>query len=257
MLAVAANGREYAIEFGMGLPNHSGYLQTPAGGMPGTASPKRPTLAEIELERGDYRWFGASVDFRRGKGNTNEVNRSPALQLRLRYSAVGNDARAVLDKAFTIRGGVFEPGDTVRSRVSFDSLALALYAVFDFSPGLSAALGGEVGWTAFDFTMEGDRHRSERAYHVSTVGLAASVRKKLGGGWQLTSRLAVAPAVEGTGSRYAIEARVCRDLSARTRVALGALVEEFRYDDAHKQALPNRLQVTRRVLPTVSVELRL
>ena len=47
------------------------------------------------------------------------------------------------------------------------------------------------------------------------------------------------------------------DLSKSLRVAVGVSFEEFGYDDAHKQELPNRLKVTRRVVPTASVRLRL
>ena len=239
----------------MGPPDQSGYLQTPAGGMPGTASPKRPSLAEIDLDGGDYRWLGVRVDFVRGDNNADRSRLAP--RFRMRYSAVGDAATTVLDDAFTIRGGVFGVGDTVRSQVSFDNLTMTLSAVFALSPSLSAELGGEISWTAFDFTMVGERHRSERAYHVNTVGVMGAVSRDFGNGWHLGSRLAAAPAVEGTGSRYTAEARLRRDLTKRVSVGVGVRIEQFRYDDAHKQELPNQLQVTRRVVPTVAARLSL
>ena len=159
----------------------------------------------------------------------------------------------MIAETFTIRGGVFDVGDTVRSQVSFDRLTLALTAGFDLAPTLSAELGAEVGWTAFDFAMLGDHHRSERAYHVNTLGVIGALEKDVGRGWHLGARLVAAPAIEGTGSRILAEARLRRDLSKRLGIAMGARVEEFRYDDAHKQALPNKLQVTRSVVPTLSL----
>ena len=254
VLALPAGAREYFLEIGVGAPDQSGYLQTPAGGMPGTASPKRPSLTEVDLDGGDYRWLAAHIDLRRGDGR---ANRRLGVRFGMRYSTVGDEATTVLDDAFTIRGGVFGVGDSVRSRVSFDGLTLTLCAVLDLTPTLSAELGGEIGWTAFDFTMVGEHHRSERAYHVNTVGVVGALSRDFGNGWRLGTRLAASPAVEGTGSRYTAGVRLRRDLSKLLSVALGARIEEFRYDDEHKQALPNRLKVTRRVVPTASVGLRL
>ena len=258
VLALPGAAREYWLEVGAGPPEQSGYLQTPAGGMPGTASPKRPTLTEIDLDRGDCRWLGVGVDFPLGVDNAKaEFGSRFRLRFRMRYAAVGDEATAVLDDAFTIRAGAFGVGDSVRSRVSFDNLTLTLGAVFDLTAGLSAEVGGEIGWTAFDFTMVGAHHRSERAYHITTIGVVGAVTRDFDNGWHLAARLAAAPRTEGTGSRYTVEARLRRDLPGRVSVALGARIERFRYDDGHKQSLPNRLEVTRRVVPTVSVRLRL
>ena len=50
-----------------------------------------------------------------------------------------------------------------------------------------------------------------------------------------------------------VDARLHRDLSRRISLALGARIEDFRYDDGHKQELPNDLHVRRRVVPTLSM----
>ena len=254
VLALPATPREYALEYGVGLPEQSGYLQTPAGGMPGTASSERPTLAEIDLDGGRYRWLGARVDF----GPNGETAPAPPFRLRLhaRYRTIGDAATSTVAEAFTIRGGVFEGGDSVRSEVAFDGLTLALTAAFDLRAGLSAELGPQIGWTAFDFVMRGERHRSDRAYHVTTFGLVGAISRELGNGWHIGARLDASPAIEGTGSRFAAETRLGRDLTKNLNVALGASVEEFRYDDAHKQDLPNRLKVTRRVVPNLVARVR-
>ncbi len=255
MLALSAAGREYSLEFGLGRPEQSGYLQTPAGGMPGTASTQRPTLAEVNLDAGGYRWLGAGVDF-----GHNPKTHPGAVPLRLRFAArltaIGDDAASTVAEAFTIRRGVFEAGDSVRSRVSFDRLTLALTAEFDLGAALTAEIGTEVGWTKFDFTMTGERHRSERSYHVTTFGLVCAIARDFGNGWHIGARLAGSPAIDGTGSRYSVESGVGRDLTKYLRVAVGATLEAFGYDDAHKQELPNWLKVKRRVLPTLGVRVR-
>lgn len=254
VFALPLAGADYVVEFGAGQPTQSGYLQTPAGGMPGTASSKRPTLAEIDLDRGRYRWLGAGIDFGRKGGGTSNV--APfRLRFHARYTTVGDDAASRVAEAFTIRGGVFEAGDRVRSRVSYNRLTLALTGGFDLGPGLAVEIGPEVGWTAFDFTMRGERHRADRAYHVTTFGLAGEIRRELGNGWQIGARIAAAPAIEGTGSRYAAEPWLGRSLSRRFGFAIGARLEGFRYDDAHKQELPNHLQV-KRIVPMLAVRLR-
>ena len=255
LLASPATGREVVVEVGGGLPSESGHLQTPAGGMPGTASPGRPTLAEIGLDGGHFRWLGARVDFHRARGNPN----APPFHLRFdaRLASVGDEATSVIAEPFTIRGGVYEAGDRVRSQVAYDGLTLGLTGVFRLGSGLEAEIGPQVGWTAFDFTTDGARHRTERAYHVTTVGVVGGMSKEFGNGWHLGARVAAAPAIEGTGSRYALEARLGRVAWKRLGLAIGARVEKFRYDDAHKQELPNRIDVTRRVVPMLAARLRL
>ena len=254
-LALPAAGRDYVVEFAAGPPNQSGYLQTPAGGMPGTASSKRPTLSEIDLGGGRYRWIGAGVDFGR-KANVDPAAARSRLRLYARYTTTGDDATSMIAEAFTIRGGVVEAGDSVRSRASFDGLTLAMTAAFDLGSRVSVEVGPEIGWTAFDFTMTGERHRSDRSYHVTTFSLAGAVEKEFGNHWHIGARLAASPGIEGTGSRYLVETRVGRDLSKVLGVAVGASVEAFRYDDGHKQDLPNRIKVTRRVVPTLHARLR-
>lgn len=256
VLASPVAGREVVVEVGGGLPSESGYLQTPAGGMPGTASSKRPTLGEIDLDGGHFRWLGARVDF--GQSTKSDPGAVPfRLRLHARFATIGDGATSMIDDAFTIRGGVFAVGDSVRSQVSYDRLTLALTGVFGLGRGLLAEIGPEISWTAFDFTMAGERHEIDRAYHVTTFGLVGGVGKKLRNGWHVGARIAAAPAFDGVGSRHAAETWLGRVLTKRLSVAVGARLEEFRYDDGHKQELPNRLKVTRRVLPMVVARLRL
>jgi len=255
MHALPVAGRT-VVEVGGALPSESGYLQTPAGGMPGTATAKRPTLAEIDLDGGHFRWLGARLDF-----NPSAKSDPAAVPFRLRvharFTTIGDGATSMIEQAFTIRGGVFEVGDSVRSRVSYDGLTLAATGVFGLGPGLSVEIGPVVGWTAFDFTMRGERHQIDRAYHVTTFGLVGEVRRDFGNGWQIRAKIAASPAFEGVGSRHAAETWLGRDLTERFGVAIGARFEAFGYDDAHKQELPNRLNVSRRVVPALAVRLRL
>ena len=257
-IAFPADGAGYTLEAGTGVLRHEGYLQTPAGGMPGSASLERPTFAEIDLGDGSYRWLAGSVTFH-GKDQAEgpSVFGYPFhVRLRVRYVAIGDASATRLATGLTIRAGTFPAGDSVRSRASFDGLSLGLAGVLELGGGVSAELGARVGWTAFEFAMVGDDHQAHRAYHVNTVGLAAGIGKDFGNGWHIGAVLGAAPGFEGTGSHYLVEPRVSRRLGRHATIALGARFEEFRYDDAHKQALPNQLRVKRRAVPTLALGLR-
>ena len=234
---------EVALALGGGVMRSGGYLQTPTGGLPGTSSLKRPTFAETAMRRGDTRWLAAAVDIRR-------------FRLHARYSVIGGEGTSRLTSALTSQGQPFRAEERIRSAASFDRLSLAVTRVFALRRGVTAELGGELAWTAFDLDIRGDASLVDRSYHVHTVGLFAAIAKRMGPRWSLGSTLGLAPPLEGAGSNYRVAPRLDLHIGERWHLALGIHVERFRYDDAHKQALPNRLLVRRRVLPTVSIGTR-
>ena len=254
LAAYPAAGAGYSVELGTGVLRQEGYLQTPAGGAPGTASPKRPRLSEIDLDRGHYRWIAGSADF--PKSAQVSIAGSPLhFRLHARYTAIGAAAGATLASGFGIRGGTFAAGDSVRSSLSMDTLSLALTGILEFGDGVSWGLGASVDWTAFDFALVGEHHQADRAYHVASAGIVGTLDKDFGNGWRIGATLRLSPGFEGTGSRYVLAPRIARDANERVALVLATRFEEFRYDDAHKQALPNRLKASR-ALPTISVTMR-
>ena len=234
---------DVALELGGGVLRNAGFLQTPTGGQLGTSSRKRPTFAEVAMRRGDYGWLAAAVDFGRSR-------------IHARYSAIGSQGASRLTSALTSQGRRFRAGERVRSTASFDRLSLAVTRVFALREDVAAELGGELAWTAFDLDIRGDDSVVDRSYHVHTVGFFAAMSKRMGDRWSLGAALGLAPGVEGAGSRYHVAPRLDLRLGARWHLSLGVHVEQFRYDDAHKQELPNRLLVRRRALPTLSIGAR-
>lgn len=254
-----AEGAEYRIEIGAGVLHHEGYLQTPAGGAPGSTDLERPTFAELGLDGGGYRWLAASAQWH-GRDDTGmfSVRGVPVhVRLQVRYEQIADEADAVIATPLRIWGRTLPAGDSVRSEVSFDGLSLALTGVFDLAGGVSAELGTGAGWTAYDFITVGGRHHAERAYHVNSIGLVGGLAKDLGRGWRLAAALRAFPALDGTGSSYLVEPRISRRLTEYATVVLAARFETFRYDDAHKQAMPNRLRVERRVTPSIALAIDL
>ncbi len=241
--AMPATAGDVKLEVGGGLPRHDGFLQTPAGGTPGTSSAERPTFAETALRDGTYRWLAAAFDLER-------------FRFHARYEAIRTDGEAQLGQMLTSQGQFFNAGQRIRSKASFDGLSLALTWTFASSRGWHSEVGGELAWTAFDLRIQGNESSVDRAYHVHTVGILGALYKQLGTRWRFGAVLGAAPRFDGAGSRYRLAPHIDLRLGERWNVALGVRFEQFRYDDAHKQALPNRLLVRRRVLPTLSMSAR-
>lgn len=245
LLALAAlpAGGEASVELGAGWPRHEGFLQTPTGGAPGTSSAERPTFAETALRRGAARWLAGAVALQR-------------LRLQVRYDSIGSDGAAQLERALVSQGQAFAAGEHIRSRASFDGLSLALTRRIELPRGWQSELGGEVAWTAFALRIDGERSAVDRSYHVYTIGLLGALHRQLGVRWRIGTVLGMAPGFDGAGSRYRLAPHVELRLGERWALAVGLRWERFRYDDAHKQELPNRLLVQRRVVPALSLRAR-
>ena len=231
------------LELGGGLPRHDGFLQTPTGGAIGTSSAERPTFAETALRRGTYGWLAGALDFGR-------------FRMHARHTLIGSDGHARLERSLISQGQPFAAGERIHSQASFDGLSLALTRTFALPRGWRCELGGELAWTAFDLRIQGDQSAVDRAYHVYTVGFLGALYADLGTRWRVGAVLGLAPGFDGAGSRYHFAPRLDLRLGRRWSVAIGARLERFGYDDAHKQELPNRLLVRRRALPTLSITTR-
>ena len=239
-----ALARDYVLEVGAGRLTHAGFLQTPAGGEPGTATHRRPTFAELNLQGGSYRWVAGAVDFGR-------------FAFRARFTNIGEVAGAQLDLPLTSQGQTFAMGETVRSRATLDRLSLAFTRSFGVADGTALELGPWLGWTAFDLGIEGAASRVDRSYRVYAVGLTAGLSKRLGKRWHVGFAGTLAPAFDGAAGQYSGEPSIGFLVREVLEVRLGLRFDAFRYDDSHKQTLPNRLRVTRRVAPALSVLMRL
>ena len=155
-----ALARDYLLEVGAGRLTHDGFLQTPAGGEPGTATQERPTFAELNLQGGSYRWVAGAVRFGR-------------FALRARFTDIGEVAGAELALPLTSQGQTFAAREKVRTRAALDRLSLALTRSFGFADGTALDLGPWLGWTAFDLGIEGVASRVDRSYRVYAVGVTA------------------------------------------------------------------------------------
>ena len=247
-LAAACTGaedpsdRHFAVEAGMGLVSHEGFLQTPAGGQPGTASAGRPTLDELAVGDGHYRWVAGTVVFGR-------------YALDIRYTAIGDSGSATLSRPLVSQGNAFDAGSDLRTVLSLDGLSLAFSRSFEFAGDTKLAMGPWIGWTAFDLDVGGATAGVDRSYRVYALGANATLDRALGRRWRVGTEAIIAPAFDGSAARYTVEPWLTYRLRDHVEIRLAARLVAFRYDDAHKQAWPNRLRVDRRVMPAVSVRL--
>ena len=242
MLTVASAFAETTLEVGIAPVDASGHLQTPAGGQIGTASTKRPTLAEAALDGGHYRWLAASAKL--GSGS-----------LHLRYADIAARGTAALPNRLVSQARAFDSGEQVRSRAAFDTLTLAWTWRFE-REGWRAELGPQVRWTAFDLRIDGAGQAVDRRYRVYAVGAFGVLSKQFGQRFNAVLEATAAPAFDGAASAYALAPSIEYRIGERFGLRLGARFEAFGYDDAHKQTLPNDLSVRRRLLPTLALRAR-
>ena len=251
--AAASEASRFALEIGAGAPSQRGHLQTPAGGQPGTASDQRPTLRELALADGHDRWLAGSARFGR-------------YAISARYAQIGDAASAVLNAPLRAQGQSFAAGETLHSRASFDALSLALLRGFRAGSAdradsagtrLRIAAGPWLGWTAFHFEVDGANAAVRRRYRVYALGAQARADMRIGGNWQVSATATIAPALlDGAAGRLALDAGIGYRATRHLHLRLGARIERFRYDDAHKQTLPNRLAVRRSAVPTLAAQWR-
>lgn len=235
--------RRFAFEAGMGVLSHDGFLQTPAGGQPGTATAGRPTVDELAIGEGRYRWVAGVVDFGRHA-------------LTVRYTAIRDSGHATLARPLVSQGNAFDAGTDVRSALGLNGLSLAFTRSFAFGERVRLRLGPWIGWTAFDLTVDAAGAGVDRSYRVYALGANAAVDKLLGKRWRAGAEAIVAPAFEGAAARFTVEPSLRYGLSDRLEIRLATRLAAFRYDDAHKQVWPNRLRIDRRVMPAVSIRWR-
>ena len=240
LCAASAAGADFAIEIGAGRLGHDGYLQTPTGGAPGTSSLSRPGFRELSADNGTYRWLGGMVAF-----GSNALS--------VRYTAIADQGTATLRDALVSQGRPFAAGDPLESRIGLDGLSLSYTRSFPIGDRTTLGFGPWLGWTAFDLKIDGRAHQVDRSYRVYALGATGRLDRKLGQRFRLRAEAIIAPAYTGSAGRFAVEPSLAYRLSAALELCAAIRLDAFRYDDAHKQVLPNRLRVDREVVPAISI----
>jgi hypothetical protein len=145
----------FGISVKQGYAPISGYLQTPAGGNPGTSDIKRPTFKELDIDDTSY----IDIDLYYKKRNY-----TPYIGVRL----IDVDSSGILEKDLTTRGQTFSKGQSYDHETSFNIYRFGTkYDLTYFSPKVELAV------MDFDYQLESAGIQVKRSYSKSTVRLGA------------------------------------------------------------------------------------
>lgn len=145
----------FGISVKQGYAPISGYLQTPAGGNPGTSDIKRPTFKELDIDDTSY----TDIDLYYKRRNF-----TPYIGVRL----IDVDSSGILEKDLTTRGQTFLKGQSYDHKTSFNIYRIGTkYDLAYFSPKVELAV------MDFDYKLESTGIRVRRSYSKSTVRLGA------------------------------------------------------------------------------------
>jgi len=155
LLPSVASADGFGISVKQGYAPISGYLQTPAGGGPGTSDMKRPTFKELDVDHTAY----TDIDlYYRSRKYT------PYIGLRL----MDVDSSGILEQDLTTRGQTFLIGDSYDHETSFNIYRFGTKYDFAYlSPKVELAL------MDFDYEFESTGIQVKRSYTKTTVRLGA------------------------------------------------------------------------------------
>jgi hypothetical protein len=143
----------FGISVRQGYAPISGYLQTPAGGNPGTSDVRHPTFKELDIDDTSYTDIDLYYKSR---------NYTPYFNLRL----IDVDSSGILGKDLTTQGQTFLKGESYDHETSFNIYRLGLkYDFAYFRPKIELAV------TDFDYRLESAGVQAKRSYAKSAVRL--------------------------------------------------------------------------------------
>lgn len=223
----------FGISVKQGYAPVSGYLQTPAGGKPGTSDIKRPTFEELDIDDTEY----TDIDLYYKSGDY-----TPYVGVRL----IDIDSSGILEKDLTTRGQAFLKDESYDHDTSFNIYRFGIkYDVAYLSPKVELAV------MDFDYRLESAGIQVSRSYAKSAVRLGAEK------GFSVDALDVVFEAsgsipLSNTPEIYTVGAVVKYWLTDHVNVGLD--VQYFYLDYEDGQDLPNHLRLEMR--PAVSVFLQ-
>ncbi len=179
LLAASGNAQENsnAFSYSIGISyldsNLSGFVQTPAGGQPGTTSSNRPSFKELGFDRQSA--IDAYGRILRGRHSL-EVGGQWQRQ----------SGKSVLEKDLVSQKQFFAAGSRVDADIQTDWYRLNyLYALNNNIDNISFAVGGGLVWFDFHYKLTGIDAKADRAY--SKIGYRAGANID----WKLSNKLLV------------------------------------------------------------------
>lgn len=223
-----------------------GFLQTPAGGAPGTSSYRRPSLKELNIDDVDVYDVQASMQFDR-------------LQLYAGYQTLKMDSSATLAGDLISRGIAFPAGTQLRSDTEINWIRAGAGWEFNVLPERwTLTPKAELGVLDFNYKLHGGAETAGRRYAQATyrVGLESQYRFN-----PVVSAVLDAGAslpIPNSPQITVLAARLEFELGNRKRqlrplLFLGAGMQRIDYED--EQDLANHIRVEMEPLFTIGLKI--
>lgn len=238
------------LRFGYLYGDIQGFLQTPAGGNPGTSSKHRPRLDEIGAD--DFNAFDAALD----------------LSFREHHLDIGGqwidlDGSATLDRTLVTRGVTFPSGTHVSSDVTFDWYRAGYRYRFDIPVGeqqLFLAPGIQGAFLDYDYKLHGGGRSISRSFPQAGLRLGGTAEWRphpmfaieASGWWGVP----IDETAEITDVSLVGKVRVLHlERGPSAWLHLGVSYEHIEFEDNQDQ--PNHIDVGTGALLNAGIELRL
>jgi hypothetical protein len=231
--AALANGFGFAVT--EGYAPISGYLQTPAGGNPGTSDRKRPTFKELGVDDATY----TDVDLYYQRGPY-----VPYVAMRF----LSADSSGILDENLTTQGQSFLKGEPYSQKTSFDIYRLGLKRDLTyFTPKI------ELAFMDFNYDFRTAGASAKRSYVKPAVRLGAEKSFNFD---RLDVEIEASGSVplSNTPDIYSVGVEVKYGIAEGLNVGVG--VQYFYLDYEDNQDLPNHLRLEMKPALSLLLEYR-
>jgi len=243
---------EKRIDTGIGVDylygSLDGYLQTPAGGQPGTTSSKRPTFDELGFDTAAIVDVHASAAWGRH-------------QIRGGAQFIRQSGSATLSEDLVSQNQSFAAGAAVKSDIKTDWYRLN-YRYRLNNPGfladtitLSPAAG--IVWFDFHYQLKGDGNTVDREYSKIGYRLGGELEWHPADRWSMTADAYIPLPVSNTPEILTLAARgqyeFWRGQGTSAKVLAGLAYEQIDYED--NQGVPNHVRLELGPLLTLGIHL--
>ncbi|MBN2592240.1 MAG: hypothetical protein JXA81_01945 [Sedimentisphaerales bacterium] len=224
----------FGISVKQGCAPISGYIQTPAGGNPGTSDIKRPTFKELDIDDTSY----TDIDlYYRSR------NYTPYIGLRL----IDFDSSGILEKHLTTRGQTFLRGESYEHETSFNIYRFgAKYDFTHFSPKAELAV------VDFNYQFESAGIQVKRSYATKYAVRLGAEKNFSVDALDIIFEASGSIPLSNSPEIYTVGAAVKYWLTEHFNVGLD--IQYFYLDYEDGQDLPNHLRLE--MQPAISVFLQ-
>ncbi|WP_456372505.1 hypothetical protein [Thiolapillus sp.] len=229
------SGAPFPYTMGITYINGSldGFVQTPAGGEPGTTSRSRPTFDELDFDRQTALDAYAMFNM---EGHQFEIGGQWQRQ----------SGKSVIRKDLVSQKKFFPVGTQVNADIQTDWYRINyLYALNRTNENISLSAGGGLVWFDFDYQLKSHTAKADRAYSKLGYRIGAAMTWRINDRFTLDSRLFAPIPLPNTPEVWTLDINAKYSLweSAASRTLLSAGVGYNRLDYEDGQKVPNHIRV--------------